>query len=94
MSRFEHTVSVTNETTREIRAFSVAYGYDNPLSEYFIQVWDQNVPSEEEKGEDRDPLIWLGSRTTNTGRYEMYGVMKAMGVPEEHLGRLILDVPI
>ena len=91
MSRFEHTVSVTNETTREIRAFRIAYGYDHPLSEYFIQVWDESIPDEEE---DRDPLLSLGSRTTGTGRDEMYGVMKAFGVPEEHLGRLILDVPI
>ena len=91
MSRFEHRVTMTNSKTSEVRPFDVAYGYDNPMEEYFIQVWDRTKPSDEEADE---PIIWLGSRMTGTGREEMYGVMRAFGVPEEHLQKLILDVPI
>lgn len=90
MSQYSHTVKVVNETTNESRVFGVVHGYDHPMQEYFIQVWDKNMPQEEA---DEDPIIWLGSRMTGTGRDEMYAVMKCFGVQDEYLQKLILDIP-
>lgn len=53
MSRYRHVVE------RDGVSYEVAYGYDRPLSEYFLQVFTLN-------GEDEDPYFSIGNYYTMT----------------------------
>lgn len=89
MSRYIHKIDVINKTTGKSQSFEVAYGFDPPLGEYFVQVFDLNLPSEEEE----NIVLWLGTYTSHTSRDEMYGTMKVLGCAEEHLMAVMMDLP-
>lgn len=81
MSRFSHKIEKNG------KEYEVAYGYDRPLSEYFIQVFDPSI-----EDEDNQLIVWEGSRMTNKSNGEMYRLFEKWGVKEEHLECLAMDL--
>lgn len=74
---------------------NVAYGFDQPLGEYFIIV---------EREPDEDPLFAVASYNTtfphpshpaklNYSNWELLDLFKEFGVPEEHCDSLGMDIP-
>ena len=80
MSRHTHTV------TKEGKTFQVAYGYDRPLQEYFLQVEDLS------KDEDDQLILWLGSRMTKTSNSKMLEAYHEWQVPEHICSLLAMDL--
>lgn len=81
MSRYGHKIK------KEDKEYEVAYGFDRQCSEYFIQVFDNSMP------EDRECIIWEGSRMTGKSNSEMLDLFTLWGVPEIHRTAVTLDNP-
>jgi len=80
MSRFVHS---TDEG-------SVHYGFDRvPEPGYFFQIWKGGDLVREA---DTRPLMAIGGEVM--GRPEMASELEALGVPEEHHQRIMLDLKI
>lgn len=72
------------------KKYSIAYGFDRPLQEYFIQVFENGSATEE----NEDGLIvWEGSRMTHKSNGEMLELFEKWGVPEEHRQAVAMDLP-
>lgn len=82
MSRYSHKIVKKGKT------YTVAYGYDRPLSEYFLQVFDES----KEKDDD-GCILWLGSYMTHTPNSEMLDNYIEWGVKKDHADMLALDLP-
>ena len=92
MSRYEH------EVVNKEGIFTVACGYDEPLSEYFIQVWNN-------ENEDEEGLVFaIGSHHTMKCHPDYPGIiywsnggilklMKEWNCTEEHLNQVARDLP-
>lgn len=62
-----------------------AYGYDNPLQEYFIQ---ENV------GEDMVEIVGcLSDKPGNAGNFLSAVEELGIKVPQEYLDRVVMDLP-
>ena len=86
----------------------VIYGYDYPLTEYFIQVWNPDKLSDVENmidgheetecepvPEDHGIVIRESSYgKTRRSNSEMWQFFKNWGVPENHLSLVMSDLPI
>jgi len=72
---------------KEGKIYSVAYGFDRPLSEYFLQVFDPSMP------EDEECILWKGSRMDQLSNSSMYELYQEWGVPKHHLQAVTLDLP-
>ena len=86
MSRFQHKINVINTTTGKNKVFDVAYGFDEMLSEYYIQ-----VSYVDDDGNDSF-LIDKATYTTGTDKSSMLMLYILFGVPEEHKTFLALDL--
>ena len=75
------------KTVKNDKIYSVAYGYDRPLQEYFIQVFDNTMP------EDEECIIWEGSHMTNKSNSEILEIFEQWDVPGDHLQQVALDLP-
>lgn len=91
MSRYTHEVQVTNLKTGKPKRYTVAYGFDPPLSEYFIQVMPQ-YPVEGDDDEEQC-FLWEGNRTTGKTNSEMLQLFMIFEVPDEHIQALAMDLP-
>lgn len=80
MSRYTHECCIDG------KHLEVAYGFDNPLQEYFIQVFDKD----DEEG--FTPIVWEGSRMTHKSNGEMLELFEKYLVPENHCLALTLDL--
>lgn len=92
MSRYSHTVTV------EGKDYTVSYGYDRPLSEYFLQVEDCGA-------EDDDGLLFaISSYNTmkchpdypgkfNWSNGELIELFVHWEVPFQHTAALASDMP-
>lgn len=67
---------------------TVAYGYDHALG-YFIDVW--GIPDEEGVSES---LIEESSMLTSMSNGKMIELMDMFGLPESHIERVAMDLPI
>jgi len=85
MSRF------TCKTIKDGKEYEIAYGFDRPLGEYFIQVYD---PSKNEEENEDGLIVWEGSRMTGKSNSEMCKLMETWEVPEHHISGVALDLPI
>ena len=86
MSRHQHRINVINTATGKNKVFDVAYGFDEPLGEYYIQ-----ASYTDDEGEDSF-VIDKGTYTTQTHKDEMLMLYILFGVPEEHKTSLALDL--
>ena len=73
---------------KDKKIYSVAYGYDRPLLEYFIQVFDTSIADE-----DSSCILWKGSYMSNLSNSKMLELFEQWNVPEEHLQMVALDLP-
>lgn len=100
MSRYSHNV------VRDGAEYVVSYGYDRPLSEYFIHVEHANATHSRESEEDDNPELLFAVSSYSTlkphpdhpGKYkfsnsELLELFKEWGVPEKHISQLALDLP-
>ena len=71
------------------KVLEVAYGYDFPLQEYFIQVFDPNI-----EDEDQQCIVDEGNFCTGKSNIQMYHLFKDYGVPYVYLACVLNDVPI
>ena len=78
----------TVKTVKDGKEYEVAYGFDRPLQEYFLQVFDNS------REEDDECIIWEGSRMTGKSNSEMCDLMLIWGVPKEHVSIVALDLPL
>ena len=76
------------KTIKDGKEYEVAYGYDYPLGEYFLQVFDNT------REEDDELIIDEGSRSTGKSNGEMLDLFELWNVPSRHIQRLALDLPI
>jgi len=77
------------KTTVDDKTLEVAYGYDRPLQEYFIQVFNYEISDE-----DCDAcILWEGSRMTGKSNSAMIYLYEKYKVPEEHIRQVALDLP-
>lgn len=86
MSRF----SFLNLEKEPGKIYEVAYGYDRPLQEYFIQVFDINAPDTDD--DDVHCIVWEGNKWSDKSNSEMLELFKLWGVPEKHLTAVALDL--
>jgi len=77
----------TLRVIKDGKEYEVAYGYDRPLMEYFIQVFDNTMP------EDEECILWEGNYMTDKSNSEMYRLFEKWSVPKEHLELLAMDLP-
>ena len=82
MSRYTHKINLEGKT------LEVAYGYDRPLTEYFIQVFDTEI-----ENEDDQMILWEGSRMTNLSNGEILELFVKYGAHEDHQYALLMDLP-
>lgn len=87
MSRIEHDIEVLNPKTGIKRNLHIVYGYDRPMQEYFLQIWNKDDKEAEE------PIAFAGSKMTGAANSEMYYLYFIYGVPDEHLQQVALDLP-
>ena len=87
MSRF----TFLNNWKENGKILEVAYGFDRPLQEYFIQVFDTTAPDTDD--DDIHCVLWEGNRMTDKSNSEMLELFKEYGVPENHLQQVALDLP-
>ena len=87
MSRF----TFLNNWKENGKILEVAYGFDRPLQEYFIQVFDTTAPDTDD--DDTHCILWEGNRMTDKSNSEMLELFKEYGVPENHLQQVALDLP-
>lgn len=66
---------------------SIAYGHDHATG-YFFQLFD-----EEEKNEEDQLIIDECSMFTRMSNARMIELMKEHDVPQEHIDRVVLDLP-
>jgi hypothetical protein len=69
------------------KKYEVAYGFDMPLGEYFIQVFDHSI-----KDEDNQMIVWEGSYMTHKANSQMVHIMRHWGVPENHVECVMDDL--
>lgn len=74
-------------TVKDNKEYEVAYGYDWPLTEYFLQVYDNSLP------EDEELILWEGSRMTTKSNSQMLELYQEWNVPKEHCNMLASDLP-
>jgi hypothetical protein len=72
--------------------YQVAYGFDRPMQEYFLQVFDLDKPDEDDK-DDVQCIIWEGNRMTGKSNSEMLELFELWGVPQKHIEQVALDLP-
>jgi hypothetical protein len=93
MSRYRF----VNTTKEPGKRYEVAYGFDRPMQEYFLQVFDLNVPEAGNNNDDDDDdvhcIVWEGNRMTGKSNSEMLELFELWGVPETHLQQVALDLP-
>lgn len=75
-------------TTKDGKDYVVAYGYDRPLQEYFLQVEDPSI-----EDEDNQLIVWEGSRMTGKSNSEICELFQHWNVPEKHIKMVALDLP-
>ena len=93
MSRY----SFINKIKEPGKKYEVAYGFDRPLQEYFLQVFDLNVPEAGNNNDDDDDdvrcIIWEGNRMTGKSNSQMLELFEDWSVPEKHIQLVALDLP-
>ncbi len=70
------------------KKLEVAYGFDYPLGEYFIQVFDYTML------EDKELIFWKSSNMDNIPNSKMIEYWEKYQVPIDHLNLLALDLPL
>ena len=88
MSRYTHKI------TKQHVDYEVAYGYDQPLQEYFLQVFRLDKQDDY----DFDPtgegmMINESSLLTNRSNGFMLNLFNIWGAKEEHQEQLTMDLP-
>ena len=74
---------------KEGKKYIVAYGFDRPLQSYFLQVFD---PEDAEHSPiiNHDTASFFGN---NLDRGELAALYKEWDLPNEHIIKMILDLP-
>ena len=73
--------------------FTIAYGFDPPLQEYFFQVFDNSKDEDEHLVLDRSTNHMVIGKRLSRGR--ILELMEQYGVgTEEHKQKIALDLPI
>lgn len=75
MSRYSHVIEVVSLDTNPPKKFRVAYGYDEPLSGFFIEVWAMD--------DEDEPLIEEDTFLIKTPLSKMLSLFILFGVPEK-----------
>lgn len=87
MSRYVKT------TTKNHIEYEVAWGYDRPLQEYFLQVFRPDKRDDLEFDPTGDGLMLSeGSSTTKRSNGYMLNLFEVWGVPANHVESLINDL--
>jgi hypothetical protein len=81
MSRHTHLIE------KDGKEYIVAVGFDFMLGEYFIQVFDNTLPEEEEL------VLWEGTRMTKMRQEDMAYLFSDWGVKKEFISKLLMDEP-
>jgi hypothetical protein len=85
MSRYRF----VNDKKEPGKLYEVAYGYDRPLQEYFIQVFDINAKDTDE--DDIHCIVWEGNKWSDKSNSEMLELFELWGVPDNHCQAVALD---
>jgi len=83
MSRYTSTI------TKENKQYEVAFGYDVPLSEYFLQVFDLSKVTEDDEGLILDEGSWMTGKSNS----EMLELYIEWQVPDKYRECVVLDLP-
>lgn len=89
MSRHTHQIQMVDLKTGVPKRYTVAYGFDDPIQEYFIQVMSE-FPDENSKD-----VVFIdeGSKTSGKSNSQIAIFYLLFEVPKKYIDAISMDIP-